>query len=90
MNPNPDLRPSICLIVSTYARGNGDASVPWLRERIKHLRQRGYTITVLAPSFEGLKTHEIDGVEVLRVRYFFRRWEHLTHDQGAPNRIRNR
>lgn len=79
----------ILVITSTYPRHDGDYAVPWLRESVKQLVARGHRVTVLAPSFEGLGNHEIDRVPVYRFRYFPARWEHLTHEQGAPNRIRN-
>ncbi len=85
-----DARPlKICVIASTYPRHNDDYAVPWLRESIRHIVNRGHRVTVLAPSFEGLKDHQIDGVSVRRFRYSPSKWERLTHEQGAPNRIRN-
>ncbi len=87
----PDSTPSlkIAVIASTYPRHEADYAVPWLRESIRHLVRRGHEVTVLAPSYEGLSDHAIDGVAVKRFRYSPRRWERLTHEQGAPNRIRN-
>ncbi|MCE9611880.1 MAG: glycosyltransferase family 4 protein [Chthoniobacter sp.] len=79
----------IAVLGSTYARSAGDAQVPWLRESVNRLAARGHRVTVIAPSFEGLRTHRIDGVEVRRFRYAPRRWENLTHDEGAPNKLRN-
>lgn len=79
----------ICVIGSTYPRSEGDYSVPWLRESVSRLVARGHSVTVLAPSYQGLRSHLIDGVPVRRFRYAPRRWEKLTHEQGAPNRIRN-
>lgn len=89
-NRQPNLeRLRICVIASTYPRHAGDYAVPWLRESVAHLRDRGHDITVLAPSYEGLASHSIDGIPVVRFRYWWHRWERLTHEQGAPNRIRN-
>jgi glycosyltransferase involved in cell wall biosynthesis len=86
----PDLeRLRICIVTSTYPRHEADYAVPWLRESIAQFADRGHKITVLAPSFEGLQDHRIDGVEVVRFRYSPKRFERLTHEQGAPNRIRN-
>ncbi len=79
----------ICVIASTYPRHAQDYAVPWLRESIAQLADRGHEITVLAPSYQGLASHTIDGVPVVRFRYWFTKWEQLTHEQGAPNRIRN-
>lgn len=80
---------SIAVLGSTYARSENDAQVPWLRESVNRLAALGHRMTVIVPSFEGLKNHFIDGVEVLRFRYAPRRFEHLTHDEGAPNKLRN-
>ena len=79
----------ICVIGSTYPRSEEDYSVPWLRESVARLVARGHSVTVLAPSYQGLRRHTIDDVPIHRFRYAPRRWEKLTHEQGAPNRIRN-
>jgi len=79
----------LAVLSSTYARSENDAQVPWLRESVNRLAARGHRVTVIAPSFEGLRSHVIDGVDVRRFRYAPRRWENLTHDEGAPNKLRN-
>lgn len=91
LSPDSGARQSLSIAVlgSTYARSANDAQVPWLRESVNRLAALGHRMTVIVPSFEGLKNHFIDGVEVLRFRYAPRRWEHLTHDEGAPNKLRN-
>src|SRR5262245_36413206 len=87
----PGGRPlNVLMIGSTYPRHEDDYAVPWLREAIRRLTGRGHKVTVLAPSYRGLADHTVDGVPVRRFRYFPKRWESLTHEQGAPNRIRNR
>ena len=53
------------------------------------MARRGHDMTVVVPSFKGLPSHSIDGVPVLRFRYAPRAVESLTHDQGAPNKLRN-
>lgn len=77
----------ICHVVSVYPRSQEDSEVPWLRKSINKLRAEGHDITIYAPSFKGLKDHEIDGCPVKRFRYFFAGLETLTHDEGAPNKI---
>jgi glycosyltransferase involved in cell wall biosynthesis len=76
-------------MTSTYKLSEGDASVPFLVENVGHLVANGASVHVFAPSYEGLGSQVLDGVPVYRFRYFFKRWEHLTHKQGAPNRLRN-
>jgi glycosyltransferase involved in cell wall biosynthesis len=79
----------VCLITSSYKLGPGDASVPFLVENVRRLVERGATVHIFAPSYEGCPSGLVDGVPVHRFRYFFKCWENLTHRQGAPNRIRN-
>jgi glycosyltransferase involved in cell wall biosynthesis len=78
----------VCVIGSTYPRYHDDPLVPWLRESVGRLARRGHHMTVVVPSFEGLASHSIDGVVVQRFRYAARRMENLTHDEGAPNKVR--
>ena len=78
----------ICVIGSTYPRHHDDPLVPWLREAVGRMARRGHEMTVVVPSFEGLASHSIDGVPVLRFRYAPRAVERLTHDQGSPNKLR--
>lgn len=86
----PTPRPlKIAVLGSTYARSHEDGQVPWLRESVNRLARRGHDVTVIASSFEGSKHHEIDGIPVLRYRYAPKRIENLTHDEGAPNKLRN-
>ncbi len=77
----------ICFVVSVYPRKHNDSEVPWLRRTVNLLREAGHDITIYAPSFRGLRSHEIDGCPIKRFRYFFAPWETLTHDEGAPNKI---
>lgn len=77
----------ICCIGSVYPRNNDDSEVPWLRKTVDLLVEKGHDITVFVPSFRGLKPHTIDGVTVKRFRYFPAKWEDLTGEEGAPNKI---
>lgn len=79
----------ICLMTSTYKLSEQDTNVPFLAENVRHLVAHGADVHVFAPSYEGLGSQVVDGVPVFRFRYFFKRWENLTHKQGAPNRIRD-
>ena len=77
----------ICYVVSTFPRFEGDPEVPWLPEMIRRLRGKGVDVDVLAPSYQGNRSHRIFGIWVFRFRYFFKRWEFLTHNEGATNKI---
>lgn len=80
----------VLYLVSAYARDPSDVITPWMVETIRRLRPLGVEVEVLAPSYRGLCTQLVDGVVVHRFRYAPRPWETLTHDQTAPDRIRER
>jgi glycosyltransferase involved in cell wall biosynthesis len=80
----------VLYLVTAYARGPGDVITPWLVETIRRLAARGVEVEVLAPAYRGLASQTVDGVRVHRFRYAPRAWETLTHDQTAPDRIRER
>jgi glycosyltransferase involved in cell wall biosynthesis len=77
----------VCHVVSVFPRFADDTEVPWLRQTLIRQRRRGMDAVVFAPSFRGCRSHEIDSVPVYRFRYFFKNFETLTHDEGAPNKI---
>jgi glycosyltransferase involved in cell wall biosynthesis len=79
----------ICLFTSVYAMSEIDKHAAFLVESNKHLTAAGHEIHVLAPSYEGLSSHEVRGIKVHRFRYFLKPWENLTHTEGAPNRVSN-
>ena len=80
----------VLYLVTAYARGPGDVITPWLVETIRRLAARGVEVEVLAPAYRGGAGQTVDGVRVHRFRYARRGWETLTHDQTAPDRIRER
>lgn len=77
-------------LVSVFARSPSDPEVPWLRALLLELASRGHESIVVAPSWKGLASHEIDGLRVERFRYAPAELEILTHDEGAPNKLARR
>ena len=75
-------------VVTAFPRGEGDPIAPWLVELLRRLRARGHDIEVLASSYRGLPDHVHHGIPVHRFRYFPARWERLTHEETAPDRMR--
>ena len=80
----------VLYIVTAFSRSDDDVITPWLVELIHRLGARGIGVEVLAPSYRGLGTQTVRGVRVHRFRYAPSRFETLTHDQTAPDRIRER
>jgi len=77
----------ILFIVTAYKRDERDIITPWMTETILNLKERGIDVEVFAPSYRGLRDQVVDGVRVTRFRYFFSRWENLTHEQATPDRL---
>jgi glycosyltransferase involved in cell wall biosynthesis len=84
------LQVKVLYIVTAYDRHPDDGITPWLVETIHRLGRAGVQVEVLAPSYRGLRTGRVEGVTVHRFRYAPARWEDLTHDQTASDRIRER
>ncbi|HEV2124522.1 MAG TPA: glycosyltransferase family 4 protein, partial [Chloroflexota bacterium] len=80
----------VLFIASAYPRAAEDIITPWLVEMIRRLQARGIVVEVLAPAYRGLGNQILHDVQVHRFRYAPARWETLTHDQTAPDRIRQR
>jgi glycosyltransferase involved in cell wall biosynthesis len=80
----------VLYLVTAYPRDPDDVITPWMVETIRRLAGRGVEVEVLAPAYRGLGDQVVDGVRVHRFRYAPAPWETLTHDQTAPDRIRER
>ena len=75
-------------VMTAFPRHEGDVIVPWLLEMLKRLRAEGVEVEVLTSSHRGLKGGVFQGIPVHRFRYFPARWERLTHEETAPDRMR--
>lgn len=75
-------------IVTAFPRGPDDAITPWLVELLHRLQRAGHDVEVLTSAYRGSAGHQFAGIPVHRFRYFFRRWENLTHEETAPDRMR--
>jgi glycosyltransferase involved in cell wall biosynthesis len=80
----------VLYLVTAYPRHPTDVITPWMVETIRRLGERGVEVEVLAPSYRGLASQTVEGVRVHRFRYAPGPLETLTHDQTAPDRIRER
>jgi glycosyltransferase involved in cell wall biosynthesis len=78
----------LLIITTNFPRWEGDPHSPWLVELLGLLRQEGWQVEILAPAYAGQGSHLIDGMWVHRFRYAPARWESLTHEEGAPAKIR--
>jgi glycosyltransferase involved in cell wall biosynthesis len=77
----------VLFVATAYTRFKGDVITPWLVELITRLKNEGIQVSVFTSSYKGLGNHVIDGVQVYRFRYFFKKFERLTHEETAVDRI---
>lgn len=75
-------------VVTAFPRHEGDVIAPWLVELLKRLRAAGHQVEVFCSAYRGGGGTAFDGIPVHRFRYFPARWEDLTHDEAAPDRMR--
>jgi glycosyltransferase involved in cell wall biosynthesis len=75
-------------VVTAFPRSRDDVIVPWLVELLKRLQAAGYEVEVFTSAYRGGGGESYDGIPVHRFRYFPARWEDLTHDEAAPDRMR--
>ena len=75
-------------VVTAFPRSKNDVIVPWLVELLKRLPAAGIDVEVFTSAYRGGGGESYEGIRVHRFRYFFARWEDLTHDEAAPDRMR--
>ena len=75
-------------VVTAFPRGPDDPITPWLVELLQRLRAAGHDVEVFTSAYKGSPDQTFAGIPVHRFRYFFRRWENLTHEETAPDRMR--
>lgn len=86
----PDKR-EVLLVTSSFPRGAGDATTPFVHHLAADLRGLGWDVRVLAPHASGTKRDEVlDGVPVSRFRYAWpASLETLCYDGGALVKLRS-
>ena len=75
-------------VVTAFPRGPEDVIVPWLVELIVRQRAAGQEVEVFTSAYRGGGNTEYRHIPVHRFRYAPARWEDLTHDEAAPDRMR--
>src|SRR2546426_2111887 len=75
-------------VVTAFPRTPDDVIVPWLVELLKRLQAAGHEVEVFTSSYRGAPDQVFAGIPVHRFRYFPRRWEKLTHEEAAPDRMK--
>ncbi|MEO0205203.1 MAG: glycosyltransferase family 4 protein [candidate division WOR-3 bacterium] len=77
----------ILFVATAFPRYKGDVITPWMIELIERLRNKGIEVSVYTSSYKGLKNQVWNGMPVYRFRYFFKKYERLTHEETAVDRF---
>ena len=75
-------------VLTAFPRSKDDVIVPWLVALLKRLQADGHEVEVFTSAYKGGGNQSFEGIPVHRFRYFFGRWEDLTHDEATPDRMR--
>src|SRR5712691_5548880 len=75
-------------VVTAFPRTPDDVIVPWLVELLTRLHAAGHEVEVFTSSYRGAPDQVFARIPVHRFRYFPARWEDLTHEEAAPDRLR--
>ena len=75
-------------VLTAFPRAKDDVIVPWLVALLKRLQAEGHDVEVFTSAYRGGGNDSFEGIPVHRFRYFFARWEDLTHDEATPDRMR--
>ncbi len=77
-------------MTSSFPRHPDDAVAPFLLDLARGQAADGMRVTVIAPHDEGLpRREEIDGVDIVRVRYAPARYEQLAYRGGLLRAVRD-
>ncbi|NDU91930.1 MAG: glycosyltransferase family 4 protein [Ferrovum sp.] len=81
-------KPSLLVLSSTYPRWPGDTEPGFVHELSRRLTTN-FDVTVLAPHAQGSSRREIlDGVSIVRFRYFLSSMETLVNEGGIISNLR--
>ncbi len=77
----------VLFVATAFPRYKGDVITPWMIELIERLRNKGIEVSIFTSSYKGLKNQVWNGMPVYRFRYFFKKYERLTHEETAVDRF---
>ncbi|MEO0132277.1 MAG: glycosyltransferase family 4 protein [candidate division WOR-3 bacterium] len=78
----------VLYIATAFPRHEGDIITPWLLEAVRRIKHRGIDVEVFTSSYKGLGEQTLYGIKIYRFRYFFKKFETLTHEETAVDRVK--
>lgn len=76
-------------ITTAFPRSETDVLIPWIIRLINLLKEKGVETDVFTSSYCGMKNEIRNNINVFRFRYFFRKWEKLSHDMSVPEKLKS-
>lgn len=76
-------------ITTAFPRSETDVLIPWIIRLIDLLKEKGVETDVFTSSYCGRKSEISNNIKVFRFRYFFRKWEKLSHDMSVPEKLKS-
>lgn len=77
----------VLFVATAFPRYEGDVITPWMTELIKRLSNKGIEISVFTSSYKGMGNQIWHNINVYRFRYFFKKYERLTHEETAVDKF---
>ena len=76
-------------ITTAFPRNENDVLIPWIIKLINLLKNKNVETEVFTSSYRGRKSEISNDIKVSRFRYFFKKWEKLSHDMSVPERLKS-
>ena len=76
-------------ITTAFPRSETDVLIPWIIRLINLLKKRGVETDIFTSSYCGRKSEISNNINVFRFRYFFKKWEKLSHDMSVPEKLKS-
>jgi len=76
-------------VTTAFPRSENDVLIPWIIKLINLLKMKGVETEVFTSSYCGRKSEISNNINVFRFRYFFKKWEKLSHDMSVPEKLKS-
>jgi glycosyltransferase involved in cell wall biosynthesis len=76
-------------ITTAFPRSENDVLIPWIIKLINLLKMKGVETEIFTSSYCGRKSETSNNIKVFRFRYFFKKWEKLSHDMSVPEKLKS-
>ena len=76
-------------ITTAFPRNENDVLIPWIIKLINLLKTKEVETEIFTSSYCGRKSEISNNIKVFRFRYFFRKWEKLSHDMSVPEKLKS-